>query len=670
MYNYLLKKMLVIGIFVLFIGVVIAPSIPANPENQSTESDLTTTSPQNIFRSYWQHENVTQYNITNSYRLLTPERGRCGTAYNYGNFSIVPSRDEEKDPWLVWIDDENEVYGAHRFKDIPYSSHAGFSIQIDSDGYIWATPGGYADEVPLDLYKSNIPLSTADSTGYTLMLDNYATKIGVCGQTVIILDDKVNLFFRNWWNDHPDTGIQQLQYAIDDFTAPLIDREIAKGELISGNPIVPCYTWGRIDPRYGIGFLTMTWKRSIDNMWGSYPFIGLLDNGNTLVTGDNFIYSLPFHYAGMADIPLDNIKQGVRAASSGVQMGISPDGIYYMLNQQYIEPDTIFDYFLLMNDGSGWYESWRTAYPILAHNAASVISTKDYIVMVYGGYSDRDNNIFVTVSGDNGVTWSHETMIIEEDDIISGITIAQPDDMSDNIVRFFYGKAESLHPAIDKYCFVKFNASKFATVKADANGPYFGLIDEPVQFSGSAIGGYTPYSWYWDFGDTHSSDEQNPMHTFTSPGEYTVTLTVTDDSGNTSDDTTWAWIQDGNTPPDAPDIDGPTNGAAGTSYPYTFTAVDPESAIVWYYVEWGDETNTGWFGPYSSGVTVTKSHKWSGEGTYTIKAKAKDPYDDEGPWGELTVTMPRNKLLLNTPFLNFLQSHPNLFPILRQLLGL
>ena len=507
-----MKKYLVVGIIIIFVGASLIPIISANVEIDKKDIIETTGD------GYWQHENVTQYNITNSYRLLTPERGRCGTAYNYGNFSIVPTRDEEKDPWLVWINDETDTYGAHRFKDIPYSGHASFSIQIDSDGYIWATPGGYADEVPLDLYKSNIPLSTADSTGYTLMLDNYATKIGVCSQTVIVLDDKVNLFFRNWWNDDPDTGIQQLQYAIDDFTTPLIDREIASGELISGSPIVPSYTWGRIDPRYGIGFLTMSWKRSIDDMWGSYPFIGLLDNGDTLVTGDNFIYSLPFHYAGMADIPLDNIKQGVRAANSGVQMGISPDGTYYMLNQQYIEPETIFDYFLFMNDGSGWYESWSAIYPILAHNAASVISTKGYIVIVYGGYNDRDNKIFVTVSSDNGVTWSHETMIIEEDDIISGITIAQPEDMSDNIIRLFYSKAESLHPAIDKYCFVKFNASEFTAANhvpetpERPSGQTNGNAGEKYTYTTSAIDPEDDQILYqWDWGDGAFSDWLGPF---------------------------------------------------------------------------------------------------------------------------------------------------------------
>lgn len=35
-------------------------------------------------------------------------------------------------------------------------------------------------------------------------------------------------------------------------------------------------------------------------------------------------------------------------------------------------------------------------------------------------------------------------------------------------------------------------------------------------------------SWLWSFGDNTNSTEQNPSHTFTNPGTYTVTLTVTD----------------------------------------------------------------------------------------------------------------------------------------------
>jgi outer membrane protein assembly factor BamB len=203
-------------------------------------------------------------------------------------------------------------------------------------------------------------------------------------------------------------------------------------------------------------------------------------------------------------------------------------------------------------------------------------------------------------------------------------------------------------------------------LKADADGPHYGLIDEPVEFSGSATGGYPPYSYHWDFGDTHTSDEQNPQHTYTTQGNYTVTLTVTDDAGNTSDDYTWAWIQDGNSPPDIPDIDGPNKGTAGKTYPYAFTTSDSEGLQVWYYIDWDDGSNTGWKGPYSSGLPKTFNHKWTNEGTYTIKCKAKDPYDDESSYGELTVRMPRDKAVSSSLLLRFLER----YPLLNRLLNL
>jgi len=180
-------------------------------------------------------------------------------------------------------------------------------------------------------------------------------------------------------------------------------------------------------------------------------------------------------------------------------------------------------------------------------------------------------------------------------------------------------------------------------LEADADGPYYGLIDSPVEFEGSSKGGYSPHTFHWDFGDGDTSEEQNPTYTYTDAGNYTVTLTVTDNTSNTSSDASWAWIQTSNDPPNRPAITGETNGNVGESYDYTFTTSDPDGSIICYYIDWGDNTNTGWLGPYNSGTTVTKSHTWSEKGNYTIRCKAKDPYDAEGEWGTLKVTMPKNQ---------------------------
>ena len=43
-----------------------------------------------------------------------------------------------------------------------------------------------------------------------------------------------------------------------------------------------------------------------------------------------------------------------------------------------------------------------------------------------------------------------------------------------------------------------------------------------------------PQSFEWDFGDGNTSTEQYPEHTYTVPGVYTISLTVTDENGNSA----------------------------------------------------------------------------------------------------------------------------------------
>jgi PKD repeat protein len=58
-----------------------------------------------------------------------------------------------------------------------------------------------------------------------------------------------------------------------------------------------------------------------------------------------------------------------------------------------------------------------------------------------------------------------------------------------------------------------------------------------VQFTASVEeeeGG--PWKFAWDFGDGGKSTDQNPVHTYDKVGEYTATLTVTDQKGNKGTD--------------------------------------------------------------------------------------------------------------------------------------
>jgi len=130
-----------------------------------------------------------------------------------------------------------------------------------------------------------------------------------------------------------------------------------------------------------------------------------------------------------------------------------------------------------------------------------------------------------------------------------------------------------------------------------------------------------------------------------------------------------AWIYCPSTqgePPEAPTIDGPLSGNPGTSYDYKFNAVDSDGDDVKYFIDWDDGiTEETGFNP--SGNDVTVSHTWAASGKYTITAYAEDSNGNIGPSSTFQTTMPRDKTL-NNPFLNWLQCHPFLFPLLQKLL--
>ena len=74
-------------------------------------------------------------------------------------------------------------------------------------------------------------------------------------------------------------------------------------------------------------------------------------------------------------------------------------------------------------------------------------------------------------------------------------------------------------------------------LSAEAGGPYTGLKGSALQFSGSASGGSSPYTYRWTFGDGGTGSGAAPSHTYTTAGTYTATLTVTDSESATDSDT-------------------------------------------------------------------------------------------------------------------------------------
>jgi outer membrane protein assembly factor BamB len=117
-----------------------------------------------------------------------------------------------------------------------------------------------------------------------------------------------------------------------------------------------------------------------------------------------------------------------------------------------------------------------------------------------------------------------------------------------------------------------------------------------------------------------------------------------------------------NSPPETPTISGKRNGTNGEWYEYTFRVIDPDNNPISWYIEWGDGKQTGWTTERASNEKCYYGHKWSEEGGYTIRVKARDVLGEESEWGILKVTMPKSQ--------NVYQEWANRFSIFNKLLDI
>lgn len=99
-----------------------------------------------------------------------------------------------------------------------------------------------------------------------------------------------------------------------------------------------------------------------------------------------------------------------------------------------------------------------------------------------------------------------------------------------------------------------------------------------VQFTDESTN--SPTAWSWDFGDGGTSTDQNPAYTYASPGDYTVSLTATNDAGSNTD-TEDDFISVGNATPVAGFTTNVTSGTAPLSVQFNDTSSNAPTAWYW-----------------------------------------------------------------------------------------
>ena len=220
-----------------------------------------------------------------------------------------------------------------------------------------------------------------------------------------------------------------------------------------------------------------------------------------------------------------------------------------------------------------------------------------------------------------------------------------------NIGRHSHELVDYFDRNIDEFKIFKYEGGNEQNPPA-IDGPTYGAPKEYYEYFFVAEDPEGDDIWYfvdWDdttfedwFGPFPSGTEVSVSHSWSNEGTYEIRAQTKDiwDDSRSSDPHPMAI---GNAPPDIPTISGPSSGGVGGIYGYNIVSTEPDGNDIYYYFDWGDGTNSGWKGPYSSGQEVIIYNSWSSPGTYTIKGKAKDIYNAESYWSEpIVITIIEN----------------------------
>ena len=162
---------------------------------------------------------------------------------------------------------------------------------------------------------------------------------------------------------------------------------------------------------------------------------------------------------------------------------------------------------------------------------------------------------------------------------------------------------------------------------------YITVTDPPAptaDFSASPTSGTTPLtvdftdlstdspiSWTWNFGDGGSSTDQNPSHTYTSAGNFDVSLTATNSIGSDVETKTgYITVTD----PPAPTADFSASSTSGTA-PLTvdFTDLSTDAPTSW---AWN-------FGDGGSSTAQNPSHTYTTAGNFDVSLTATNAYGSD-----------------------------------------
>lgn len=409
---------------------------------------------------------------------------------------------------------------------------------------------------------------------------------------------------------------------------------------------------------------TMEWNRTFG---GRYQDIGYsvqqTSDGGYIVVGSTYNHSVGSIDLWMIKTDENgneqwNKRHGGAGADGGSSVKQTTDGGYIMtgFTRSYGWVGT-YDVWLIKTDENGteqWNHTWGSPSTAMSDEGNCVEQTPDGGYIIVGDYAhknpyDTDWDVFLIKTDEYGIEeWNRTYGDDEMNDLGQSVKVA-PDG------GYIIAGLKGIH---NQWCdawliktdqngteqwnktFGKDGYDNAYSVSLTANGGYVltGEINEDILFDRDVLLVETDCDgntlWNKTLGKPgDDNDEIGYSVLQTSDGGYIVAGMTTSYGAGASD----FWLIKFDRfyyPPNPPLITGPTSGDPGVNYNFTVTATDYEQEDIYYWIEWGDTTNSGWIGPYPSGSPAVLNHTFLNPGRYGITAKAKDSNGNEGFWSD------------------------------------
>lgn len=252
-----------------------------------------------------------------------------------------------------------------------------------------------------------------------------------------------------------------------------------------------------------------------------------------------------------------------------------------------------------------------------------------FVEIWYNGISAKPT-VIIYVDGEHDHTEIHWVCPFEYDEF-----------KRNKLGRNSYNTSWPFNGLIDEVRIIKYPGGN-QQEPPEISGPIEGDPGEELSFAFTTNDPEGDEIWLyvdWDdgtdsgwIGPYDSGEEVILTHIYHFSGFFTIeaeSKDIWDDSSSSYHEVN---IGDTSKPPDKPIISGPESGSVEIEYKFTFISTDYDDDDLYYFVDWGDNSNTGWIGPYPSGQEIYIMNSWIIKGDYEITAKAKDINDVESEW--------------------------------------